>query len=39
VVLRRGSDSELCLDEQLLSAFDVYFDEDATVTAGRPATG
>ncbi len=39
VALRRGSDSELRLDEQLLSAFDVYFDEDATVTAGRPATG
>jgi DNA-binding MurR/RpiR family transcriptional regulator len=39
VALRRGSDSELRLDEQLLSAFDVYFDEDAATVTGRPATG
>jgi DNA-binding MurR/RpiR family transcriptional regulator len=39
VALRRGSDSELRLDEQLLSAFDVYFDEDAATVPGRPATG
>jgi len=41
VALRCGTDSklELQLDEQLLSAFDVYYDEDGAAVASRPATG
>lgn len=41
VAVRCGTDSrlELQLDEQLLSTFDVYYDEGGTPVAGRPATG